>query len=306
MTKERLAWHPAFASSVQLDLLRFGGMLEYETEHELNRQPLRIDLVVVRKDPALSIERGYASAFRGHNLLEYKSEQDSLTMDDLFKTVAYGCLYKAYGTCAGPVRHDDVTLTLVRRTRPSGLLADLESAGFPIEGPEPGIYDVRGLQFPTRVVVTSAIDPADGLWLASLGSEVPDGQLRDLVQAAGALEEPSARLLSDAALEVILRANGDAIVRLKEEDEKMYLTLRQNMQKEIDEAAATYMQQGLERGLERGLEQGLERGRTAQAVKSAENLLRLGALTNEQIASAVGLSLAEVERIADSLHPTAA
>ena len=41
-------------------------------------------------------------------------------------------------------------------------------------------------------------------------------------------------------------------------------------------------------------------------MKSAENLLRLGTLTNEQIASAVGLSLAEVERIADSLHPTAA
>ena len=77
MAKERIAWHPAFASVVQIDLGRYGGQLEYETEHELNLMPLRIDLVVVRKDPALFIERGYASAFRGHNLMEFKSENDT-------------------------------------------------------------------------------------------------------------------------------------------------------------------------------------------------------------------------------------
>ena len=225
MAKERIAWHPAFASVVQIDLGRYGGQLEYETEHELNLMPLRIDLVVVRKDPALFIERGYASAFRGHNLMEFKSENDALTLNDLFKVVAYGCLYKAYGTSLGPVSHDD------------------------------------------------------------------DTELRPL---------------ADAALEVVVRANSEALLRLKREDEAMMMTLREIMAPEIDkeiaqarleastEAAATYMRKGM---LEGHLE-GMREGRSEAEWSIAENLVASGLLTLEQIAAATGLSLEEVRQIA--------
>lgn len=298
MAKERIAWHPAFASVVQIDLGRYGGRLEYETEHELNLMPLRIDLVVVRKDPSLSIERGYASAFRGHNLMEFKSENDALTLNDLFKVIAYGCLYKAYGTSLGPVSHDDVTLTLVRRTKPVGLLCDAEEAGFAVVETEPGIYDMPGLIFPVRLVVTSEIDPNESLWLASLGTGVSESQLRRLLEAAEALSDTGLRPLADAALEVVVRANSEALLRLKREDEAMMMTLREIMAPEIDkeieqarleasnEAAATYMQKGV------------REGRSEAERSIAENLVASGLLTLEQIAAATGLSLEEVRRIA--------
>lgn len=56
MALDRISWHPSFASAVQLELGSYGGRLVYDTEHELNRQPLRIDLLVVKKDPGLEIE----------------------------------------------------------------------------------------------------------------------------------------------------------------------------------------------------------------------------------------------------------
>lgn len=306
MAKERIAWHPAFASVVQIDLGRYGGQLEYETEHELNLMPPRIDLVVVRKDPALFIERGYASAFRGHNLMEFKSENDALTLNDLFKVVAYGCLYKAYGTNLGPVSHDDVTLTLVRRTKPMGLLHDVEKAGFAVAETEAGIYDMSGLIFPVRLVVTAEIDPDENLWLASLGTGVPEAQLRRLLEAAGMLDDTELRPLADAALEVVVRANSEALLRLKREDEAMMMTLREIMAPEIDkeiaqarleastEAAATYMRKGM---LEGHLE-GMREGRSEAERSIAENLVASGLLTLEQIAAATGLSLEEVRQIA--------
>ena len=310
MAKERIAWHPAFASAVQIDLGRYGARLEYETEHELNRQPLRIDLVVVRKDPSLSIERGYASAFRGHNLLEFKSEDDALTMSDLFKVMAYGCLYKAYGTNSGPVSHDDVTLTLVRRTKPVGLLHDMVEAGFAPVETEPGIYDASGLVFPVRVVVTAEIDPNGSLWLASLGTGVPEDQLRRLVDEAAAQEGTELWPLTDAALEVVVRGNSETFLRLKREDEAMMMTLREIMSPEIDreieqarfeaaseaaaEAAATYMQ----KGMQKGIQEGRQEGRQEAERTIAENLLAAGLLTLEQVATATGLSLEEVRTIA--------
>ena len=36
--------------------------LHFETEHELNRQPLLIDLLVVKKDPEVQIDNGVAKA----------------------------------------------------------------------------------------------------------------------------------------------------------------------------------------------------------------------------------------------------
>lgn len=106
MGAERIAWHPGFASAVQLELLDYQGRLTFETEHELNRQPLRIDLLVVKKDASLTIDDGIAAFFRGHNVMEFKSERDSLNFDDLCKTVAYALLYKAYGDGGEPVDLD--------------------------------------------------------------------------------------------------------------------------------------------------------------------------------------------------------
>ena len=280
---------------------KYRGYLEYETEHELNRQPLRIDLVVVKKDAGLVIEEGIASAFRGHNILEFKSQRDGLSIDDLFKVIAYGCLYKARGESADAIQCDDVTLTLIRRSRPEGLMRVLEAKGYPVCQTQPGIYDVAGLQFPTRLVVTSQIDPSAHLWLSSLGTDIADDRLKELVRAAGAIEDGAARALSSAVLDVVVRANGDAAERIKKEDEDMAMTLLELMKPEIDRARSEGIEEGLERGIARGMRRGMELGRT----DTARRMLGLGGFSHEQIAEVTGLSLAEIESIAATMPPAA-
>ena len=280
---------------------KYRGYLEYETEHELNRQPLRIDLVVVKKDAGLVIEEGIASAFRGHNILEFKSQRDGLSIDDLFKVIAYGCLYKARGESADAIQCDDVTLTLIRRSRPEGLMRVLEAKGYPVCQTQPGIYDVAGLQFPTRLVVTSQIDPSAHLWLSSLGTDIADDRLKELVRAAGAIEDGAARALSSAVLNVVVRANGDAAERIKKENEDMAMTLLELMKPEIDRARSEGIEEGLERGIARGMRRGMELGRT----DTARRMLGLGGFSHEQIAEVTGLSLAEIESIAATMPPAA-
>ena len=120
------------------------------------------------------------------------------------------------------------------------------------------------------------------------------------------LADTELRPLADAALEVVVRANSEALLRLKREDEAMMMTLREIMAPEIDkeiaqarleastEAAATYMRKGM---LEGHLE-GMREGRSEAEWSIAENLVASGLLTLEQIAAATGLSLEEVRQIA--------
>ena len=49
-----------------------------------------------------------------------------------------------------------------------GLLHDVEKAGFAVAETEAGIYDMSGLIFPVRLVVTAEIDPDENLWLAMM------------------------------------------------------------------------------------------------------------------------------------------
>lgn len=341
MSADRIPWYPGFASAMQLELSAYRDVLTFETEHELNRQPLRIDLLVVKKNPNVHIENDVAAAFRGHNVMEFKSEQDSLTIDDLSKALAYGHLYKSYGPTVDAIRFDDVTVTLVRRRRPEGLFASMASYGHEAAASAPGIYRLGGLGLPVQVVITDELDPANHIWLASLASDLETIQLKRLASTAAALEDKGSRELAEAVMDVVTMANSDAVERLKKEDD-VYKTLREIMQPEIDEAVAKArleaaveaateagaigmekgmergmekglkkgMERGMKKGLEQGLEQGMEQGRQ-EGLRTAtramvERLLRRGGFSEEEVADLAGTTVAEVRSIAQGPQPTLA
>ena len=54
-------------------------------------------------------------------------------------------------------------------------------------------------------------------------------------------------------------------------------------------------------GLEKGLEKGLEQGAKETSVENAKNLLKMNVLTHEQVATAIGLSIEEVEELAKEI-----
>lgn len=305
MGTQRIAWHPGFASAVRLEFDYYKNALIFDTEHELSKQPLRIDVLVIKKDPDVHLESDIGALFRGHNIMEFKSEQDGLTIDDLFKTIGYGCLYKAYGPGVDGIRPDDVTLTLVRRRKPKRLFQVLESYGSLVESSALGVYRIGGLQFPTQVIVTSELNPGDHIWFASLASDLETSQLKELANTVAALSDKDERELADSVFEVVARANSDGVARLKEDDE-MSRTLYEIMKPEIDEAVRQgreqAMKEGLREGLAAGLEQGLERGRTQglnEGIRATvERMLDRGDFSEEEIAQLAGTTVERVRAIA--------
>ena len=68
-------------------------------------------------------------------------------------------------------------------------------------------------------------------------------------------------------------------------------------QQTINEEREIAFEDGIERGFERGIEQGIERAR----IEDAENLLKMGVGTVEQISQATGLSLEQVMQIKERI-----
>ncbi len=49
--ENRTQWHPAFCSTMELELLENEKGLIYDPEYYLSREPLRIDLLIIKKKP---------------------------------------------------------------------------------------------------------------------------------------------------------------------------------------------------------------------------------------------------------------
>ena len=76
--KEKIQWHQGFCGIVELDLRTCKQDLTFETEHELSKKPLRIDLLIIKKNRDIEIRPSYGRAFRRFNVIEYKSPEDGL------------------------------------------------------------------------------------------------------------------------------------------------------------------------------------------------------------------------------------
>ena len=47
--ENRTQWHPAFCTSMELELMENEKALLYDREHNLGSEPLQIDLLIIRK-----------------------------------------------------------------------------------------------------------------------------------------------------------------------------------------------------------------------------------------------------------------
>jgi hypothetical protein len=89
---DRIAWHPAFFEAIQLELEQYRDVLEFHSEYQLTSEPLRIDVLIIKKLKDIPIRKNIAAVFRQENLLEYKSPDDYLSVDDFYKVYGYACL----------------------------------------------------------------------------------------------------------------------------------------------------------------------------------------------------------------------
>ena len=120
-----LQWHPAFYAGIPIELEAEADLLLFENEHQLGTKPKEIDVLIVKKERDVSIRKNIGRIFRTHNIVEYKSPKDYLSVDDFYKVYGYTCFYKADTAQADSIAIHDITITFVCHRYPRSLMRHL-------------------------------------------------------------------------------------------------------------------------------------------------------------------------------------
>ena len=174
MTKEKIKWHPAFAAAIQLEFKEYDEYLEYILEHELTDEPLKIDVVIIKKLKDIEIEKSIGKILRKYNILEYKSPTDYLSIDDYFKVKAYAYLYKALSKGENSIDIDDITITLTSSKKPKKLLDYLKGKGIAVRNISDGLYYIENDDITTQLIVTKELSDEEMEYLKLLQLEHND------------------------------------------------------------------------------------------------------------------------------------
>lgn len=254
MKDTKIQWHPGFVAAMNLELAQNRKDLIFEKEYNLNTKPLEIDLLVIRKDSSVRIANEIGILFRGHNIMEYKSPEDGLDIDDFYKAGAYASLYKSYGRTTDAVKADDVTVSLVREAKPEGLFRYFKKHCYSVSNPYRGIYYIEGkILFPTQIVVTKELDEESHVWLSALSESMKKQSMVKLLESVGRLKEKTDKEFADSVLEVSIGANKQVIEELIGDDD-MCQALMEIMEPQL----LLREKKGREEGIEKGMREGIQ------------------------------------------------
>ena len=167
--KQNIHWHPAFVQALQKELEAYKDALEFYPEFQLTTEPLRIDCVVIKKKKNVEIRKNIAAIFRTWNLLEYKSPDDYVSVDDFYKVYGYACLY-AY---LKKVPITELTVTFIESHYPEKMIDHLKNVrGYTVEETGHGIYNIVGDILPIQIIDNRQLSAEENLWLKNLSNRL--------------------------------------------------------------------------------------------------------------------------------------
>jgi hypothetical protein len=205
----RKGWHQAFYEAVQLELYAYLPDLTIENEHQLTMEPLRIDVLVVKKKPELVIDKSFARIFRGYNIMEFKSPKDYASVSDINKATAYAYLYASKQN----IDIADVTLTIVEKRHPRDILEHFEKTWkHPLDETSPGVYIWNRDILPVQVIESSRLSAEDDVWLKNLTDEP---EVEDIAKVLEAKDKLGKDPLGDTYAYWILEQNPDVVEEAK-------------------------------------------------------------------------------------------
>jgi hypothetical protein len=178
--QDKIYWHDAFFAALQLELNDYVDTLIFESEHQLSKEALEVDVLIIKKAADISIEKNIGIIFKGHNLVEYKSETDNLTIWDYNKVYGYAMLYSSFEKI--PIK--DITISFVVTQKPIKLLDHLvNDRSFKITEIHPGIYYVENDAFPIQIIENKKLTVAENVFLKNLRSSLSQKELIEVIDA---------------------------------------------------------------------------------------------------------------------------
>ena len=126
MGKKALQWHPAFQAALQVELAKDRPFLRFYEEYNLSRKPLQMDTLIVKLEPGHSVSKSIGRIFRTYNIVEYKSPEDYISVNDFYKVLGYVCVYQADTRKVLEIVPEELTITLVGDHYPGRLVRHLK------------------------------------------------------------------------------------------------------------------------------------------------------------------------------------
>ena len=233
---ERDHWHPGFLGAMEIEFRSYRKSLDFDDEHTLSKEPIKMDLLIIKKDRNIEVTNQIGDIFRGHNVLEYKSPDDGITIDDYYKTMAYAYLYKGLGKTIDEIPGEELTVTMVRNAHPDALFKKIEESGGRVEETYPGVYYIHGIfNTPSQILVTKELDPQLHTSLRVLTRRVKEEDVEAFLRMAREFKEPGDRRNADAVLQLSVSANRSVYEEIIRRDPVMCEALRDLMKEEIQE-----------------------------------------------------------------------
>ena len=227
-------WHPGFYGAIELELRQNKSDLIFESEHQLSKEPLRMDMLIIKKQGDVVVQNEIGQLFRKYNVLEFKSPNDGLSIDDFFKTIGYACIYKGLGDTVDAIPEKELTVSIFRETYPRELFEKLKQSGRRVEEQFPGVYYVKeNLLFDTQIVVTKNLSRNAHRYLKLLSKNVKEQDVRKLIEDSSKLQTPGDRQNVAAMLEVIFAVDRK-LRKAIEEDKAMGEILDEMLKDRID------------------------------------------------------------------------
>lgn len=204
--KKPFQWHPANYAGLQIEFEDEKEYLSFEDEHQLGTKPMAIDILIIKNTEGYKVKKNIGRIFRKYNIIEYKSPDDYLSIDDFYKVYGYTCFYKADTPSVNQISVNELTITFISRKYPKKLLRHLElERGFAIQKIESGIYYIVGDAIPIQFIVANKLSQTENLWLKGLTNQLHNYEL------TAALTEDyykhKQNTLYESVMDIIMRAN---------------------------------------------------------------------------------------------------
>ena len=141
---------------------------------------LIMDVLIIKKTADVRIDKNIGRIFKSHNVFEYKSEDDSLSIWDYNKVAGYAMIYSAFNKIS--IR--DITINFVITLRPIKLLDyQTNDRGFDVDEASPGIYYVKSDAFAVQIIESKKLNAKENVFLKNLRSNLTKTDLQEVLDA---------------------------------------------------------------------------------------------------------------------------
>ena len=183
----------------------------------------------LRKKETQILKKNIGKIFRRYNIVEYKSPDDYLCIDDFYKGYAYTYFYKADRTPVNSILLEELPISFVCQNYPRELFRHIVGERkLQIEKVYAGIYYVIGDTLPIQIIVTGELSKKESLWLRNLTNQLKS--TKDAEELLKDYKKHKKNTLYESVMDIIVRANEEKF----EEAKKMCKALEELMKDELE------------------------------------------------------------------------